>query len=409
MSGSHRVGVNPPNRPREATLPVPCECVIPWNRAREAGIPEIPVKNRLIHSENLTALSFLLESGFENSIDLIYVDPPFYAGQDFHAHSLNGASAGGEPVYVDRWPGGLPEYLDMLGKRLDLLIDLLAPTGSLMVHLDWHAVHYVKVMLDERLGTDAFRNEIVWCYTGPGSPKMRQFNRKHDTILWYSKGDRWTFEAGAVRQAHHAKTHANFKQGLAGSGFGPDDRVLPPGKVPEDWWEFPVAARFPVDGRRRTGYPTEKPAALLERLLLAASRRGDWVLDAFSGSGTFAYVAARHDRNWIAIDASPLGIHLARKRLIASAREPFTVERMGQADVPHAHHPAGMGECDARSSGFMDRDENFVTVQHTLRLGRNGRNAPETQPAPDWGRNDLWEFGFDAAGNAADYSSSASG
>lgn len=355
-----------------------------------------------MHGENLTALRSLLDEGLRGGVNLVYVDPPFFAGQDFHAHPRNGNGVQQEPVYVDRWPGGLPEYLQMIEERLEVLLDLLAPTGSLLVHLDWHAVHYVKVMLDERLGPDAFRNEIVWCYTGPGSPKMRQFNRKHDTILWYSKGDTWTFEADAVRQTHHEKTHANFKNGLSGSGFGPDTRVLPPGKIPEDWWVFPVAARFPVDGRRRTGYPTEKPVALLERLLLAASRAGDVVLDAFCGSGTLAYVAAQHGRRWIGIDASPLGIHLARKRLIASATKPLLVRRGQTESIPQAwplengdHHR----KCDAHSAGFLDANGTFVSVRHTLRLGRG--TELESRPAVG-DREELWELGFDEGGNAVE-------
>lgn len=361
--------------------PLFVEYVIPWNcrSPRNSEILNSGV-NRLIQGDNLEALLRLNDEGFANEIGLIYIDPPFFLGQDIHANVANGRrDERQEPVYTDRWPGGLPEYLAMLEPRLELAVKLLAPHGSLWVHLDWHVVHYVKVMLDKLLGMNAFRNEIVWCYTGPGSPKMRQFNRKHDTLLWYAKGSTWTFNGDAVREEHHVKTQANFRAGLGGSGFGPDTRVLPPGKVPEDWWIFPMAARFPVDGIRRTGYPTEKPIALLERIILANSAPGDWVLDAFAGSGPLAYCADKHGRRWVAIDASPLGIHLARKRLIAGAAYPFCVEhtdlRMPMVSVQHS--PASQtwlqnmpDWCDARSLGQTDPHGRLRTERHALRLGR---------------------------------------
>ncbi len=392
----------------DGTVPVRVERVLP------VGLPRRNTEKsggRLLHGENLSVLNELCREGLEGKVDLIYVDPPFFAGQDFHFTEPGDRetplpSGDREPVYVDRWPGGLSEYLDMLTPRLDALLRLLSPVGSLWVHLDWHAVHHVKVLLDRRLGADAFRNEIVWCYNGPGSPRMRQFNRKHDTLLWYTKGKTWTFNDDAIREPHHPKTRSNFKGSLMGSGFGPEQRLLPEGKVPEDWWPFAVAARYPVDGIRRTGYPTEKPVALLERLLLATSNPGDLVLDAFSGSGTLAYTAELHDRRWIGIEASPLGIHLTRKRLIASAKTPFHVERREIGQEPLAHPIAcDISECgafpdgcDAVSLGILNQEDTFVSNTHLVRMGRSGDLLPVDLPVERQSGKTFHRIAFDDRG-----------
>ncbi len=366
-----------PSECRERSLAVSKEIVRPW--LCNGDETNRKVLSRLIHGENLNALQRLECEGLLSGVDLIYVDPPFFVGQDFYTYSKTAERGDGhdEAVYSDRWAGGLDDYLDMLRQRLELLLKLLSPNGNLLLHLDWHAVHYAKVLLDELLGRNAFRNEIIWCYTGPGSPNMRQFNRKHDSILWYAKGDSWTFNSSAVRQPHHNKTQANFKKGLGGSGFGPEERNLPPGKVPEDWWNFAVAARFPVDGIRRTGYPTEKPVALLERLVLALSNPGDLVLDAFCGSGTLPYVAESLGRRWIGIDNSVFGIHLARKRLIASAKHIFAVERL-DGDAAYQVQCGPVDTCfdfevcssfDAISYGELENGV-FCSQAHLLQLGR---------------------------------------
>src|SRR5207248_4459175 len=129
---------------------------------------------------------------------------------------------------------------------------------------------------------------IVWCYTGPGSPGMRQFMRKHDTIFWFSKSNKWTFNVDQVRLPHKPKTRANYKPGLVGSGFmGAEHLIHEKGKVPEDWWQIAIAPR----GKEYLGYPTQKPQALLERIIRAASKEGDTVLDSYCGCGTTVYEA----------------------------------------------------------------------------------------------------------------------
>jgi len=182
--------------------------------------------------------------------------------------------------------------------------------------------------LDEIFGHDHLLNEIVWTYHGP-SPIRRAFNRKHDTILAYVKGSDYTFNADAVRQPYNAATIQAFKASpKAGFGKVPD---LARGKVPEDWWYFPVVARL---HKERTGYPTQKPEALLERMILASSNPGDLVADFFCGSGTAAVVSALHRRRYIAVDNSHRAVHATRRRLCALPSSPFFILQDASLGLP---------------------------------------------------------------------------
>ena len=209
----------------------------------------------------------------------------------------------------------------MLFPRLQLMHRLLAPHGTLYLHLDWHADHYARLLLDEIFGPDRLLNEIIWVYHGP-SPIRSAFNRKHDTILVYTKSSTYTFNVDAVRVPYNPKTVKTFKSSTkAGFGKVPD---LERGKVPEDWWYFPVVARLHSE---RTGYPTQKPEALLERIILASSNPGDLVADFFCGAGTASLVAARSGRRFIASDLSWRAVHTARTRHISGSNKPFILLR----------------------------------------------------------------------------------
>ena len=215
--------------------------------------------------------------------------------------------------------------------------ELLADTGSIYVHLDWHVGHYVKLILDEVFGKRLLRNEIVWCYNGPGSPGMRQFNRKHDTIYWYSMSENWTFNDKDIRTAHSGKTLENFKVGLAGSGFISENYDLASeGKIPESWWNMAIAGRYPVDGVKRVGYDTEKPLPLLERIIKASSNKGGLVADFNGGSGTTAFVAERLGRRWITTDLGKPVCMIMRKRLIDQDAKPFLYQAIGDYQVEAA-------------------------------------------------------------------------
>jgi DNA modification methylase len=298
------------------------------------GYPDAPAADRLILGDNAQIMSTLMPD-LEGRLNLIYIDPPFFTNRRYRARIGRGedsrrpedwAMAEG---YADHWPD-LDSYLEFLYPRLALMHRLLADSGTLYVHLDWHASAYARLLLDEIFGADRLLNEIVWTYHGP-SPIRRAFNRKHDTILAYVKGTDYTFNADAVRQPYNPATIQTFKASpKAGFGKVPD---LARGKVPEDWWYFPVVARL---HKERTGYPTQKPEALLERIVLASSNPGDVVADFFGGSGTTAVVAARLGRRFIAADNSYRALHTSRRRLCAMASSPFRLERQESFDVQGA-------------------------------------------------------------------------
>jgi DNA modification methylase len=275
--------------------------------------------NSMLLGDNLEIMAAMLQAN-EESIDLIYADPPFLTGKAYSARIGRGEDSRKPDSwrttrgYRDTWRDGA-EYLDMLYPRLQAMHRLLKPTGSLYLHLDWHASAYARIILDEIFGPDRLLNEIVWVYHGP-SPIKSAFKRKHDTILLYSKTKDYTFNADAVRVPYKESTIKTFESSAkAGFGKQPD---LERGKVPEDWWYFPVVARLHSE---RTGYPTQKPEALMERMLLASSNPGELVADFFCGAGTFMSVAERHGRKWIGCDHIPLAMHTSYRRLLLEDRE----------------------------------------------------------------------------------------
>ena len=288
------------------------------------GYPSARPQNRLILGDNLSVMAGLLPE-YEGRVNLIYADPPFFTNRKYHARIGRGEDSrkpeGWQLAegYHDNW-NDLDAYLQFLYERLALMVRLLAPNGTLYLHLDWHADAYARLLLDELLGPDSLLNEIIWTYHGP-SPIRTAFNRKHDTILACVKGAGYTFNVDAVREPYNPSTVKTFaSSSKAGFGKVPN---LARGKVPEDWWYFPVVARL---HNERTGYPTQKPKALLERIILASSNPGDIVADFFCGSGTTPLVAARAGRRFLAADETFRAVHTTRKRL-AVTESVFTLER----------------------------------------------------------------------------------
>ena len=318
------------------------------------GYPQAGPRNRLILGDNLAVMASLLGE-YEGRIDLIYADPPFYTNRKYPARIGRGEDSRKPELwqlaegYRDHWPD-LDAYLGYLYQRLALMYRLLAPDGTLYLHLDWHADAYARVLLDELFGTENLLNEIIWTYHGP-SPIRRAFNRKHDTLLAYFKGKGYTFNSEAVREPYNPNTVKTFEASpRAGFGKVPD---LERGKVPEDWWYFPVVARL---HKERTGYPTQKPRALLERIISASSNPGDLVADFFCGSGTTPAAAIDLGRRFIACDATLRAVVTTRSRLIAS-REPFALDR--DAAAPFTLRP---GE------GRVERDGESVRLDTELEL-----------------------------------------
>ncbi len=289
--------------------------------------------NKLIWGDNKLILSSLLrgpmrrEIESEGGLKLIYIDPPFDVGADFSMNiEIGGDALVKEPgvleaiAYRDTWGKGADSFIAMIYERLRLMRDLLADDGSIYVHCDWRVNAYIRLVLDEVFGKDNFVNEIQWCYTGPGSPEMRQFNRKHDTIFWYAKIGKWIFNGDEIRVPYKDPNQTLRRAFDSGKGIGKKEieKYRERGKIPETWWPgIAIAAR----GNQNLGYPTQKPEALLERVIKASSNEGDIVADFFCGSGTVAAVAEKLGRKWIASDLGKFAVHTTRKRMIGAQRQ----------------------------------------------------------------------------------------
>ena len=308
-------------RPYRSTQYYPAQLRESYGQEREGWI------NKLFWGDNLQVMSHLLKD-YRGQVDLIYIDPPFDSKADYKktieirgvGKAESDSTSFEEKQYGDIWTND--EYLQFMYERLLLMRELLSDKGSIFIHCDWHKNHHLRCLMDEVFGPTNFVNEIAWCYFGPGSPGMRQFNRKHDNILWYSKTyNVWKFNADSVRIPHDEKTTGNFKQGLRGSGFIAGDYNLADGKIPEDWWEMAIAGRYPNDGIKRVGYPTEKPFKLLERIINATTDEGDLVADFFMGSGVTQMCSMRMGRRFIGADINLGSIHTTTKRLLSVAEE----------------------------------------------------------------------------------------
>lgn len=321
-------------------------------RAAAARAEVMRPENRLIWTnDNLVALQTLLDERdpktkdyrYRGKVDLVYIDPPFMVNNDFRVDNAIDieldeqahVQARKEPslveiiAYKDTWRQGLDSFLAMLRARFLLLSDLLAPTGLVFVHLDWHASHYVKVLMDEVFGYSNFVNEIAWHYFAFKRKTARCFPRKHDVILAYSKTSEHTWQP--QYKPHRPEYVARFKRDEHGRLYRDDvnptaggSRIIYLDQVPGDlvdsvWDDIPPVNPAASD---RFNYPTQKPTALVERIIQAGSPDGGLVLDCFIGSGTTAEAAERIGRRWIGIDNGKYGIHLARKRLIQLHGQP---------------------------------------------------------------------------------------
>jgi DNA modification methylase len=265
--------------------------------------------DRVYHADALA----IAEAQPDATLDAIYIDPPFGTG------IMRTGRTGRR--YADRADD--PEaFVAWLEPYLAHSRRLLAAHGSLFVHLDYRAVHYIKVALDRLFGRDRFVNEIVWCYA-VGGKSRRGFGRKHDTILWYARGDDWAFYPDAVRVPRRAGSHMRLVDGVQEKTDRKTGRVyrypVQAGKVPEDWWTDIETLNH--SDRERTGWPSQKPGRLVERVLCAVTQSGDRVADWFVGSGTTAAVAQRLGRRFIVVDREAEAIAVCTNRLIAQGRE----------------------------------------------------------------------------------------
>ncbi|QIB69192.1 site-specific DNA-methyltransferase [Aminipila butyrica] len=273
-----------------------------------------PEENLLAWGDNLHFMKYLLEKGYGEKLQLIYADPPFFSKADYKAQVKIYADGGiqplklAQPAYTDTWSQGLEDYLRMLTSRLFLMRDLLAPEGCIWLHLDWHVVHYVKILMDEIFGMDNFVNEIIWQYKSGGSSK-RHFARKHDTLLFYGKSPHYYFAAQQEKSYNRGLKPYRFK----GVEEFEDDIGWHTLVNMKDVWQLDMVGRTASE---RTGYATQKPELLLERILTSCSRKGDLCADFFGGSGTLAATAHKLERRWVTCDTGKNAVAAITKRLL---------------------------------------------------------------------------------------------
>lgn len=298
--------------------------------------------NRLFFGDNLHIMRQLPSK----SIDLMYFDPPFFSGRNYN---MIFGDKNEVRSFSDIWEGGMPGYLIWLNARLYEAKRLLKDTGSIYLHLDWHASHYVKVEMDKIFGADNFRNEIIWCYSGGGVPK-KDFANKHDYILRFSKTDKYTFKPDEVRQSYSSEILSRPKSSYAEHSYSNNPGAKtqgwdlnPKGKYPDDW--FYMAIVNPC-AKERIGYPTQKPEAILEKIIKSSSNENDTVADFFCGGGTTPAVAQRLNRRWIACDQSRIAISITADRITRVVEDvekgigrafpapDFTVEHWGIYEAP---------------------------------------------------------------------------
>lgn len=310
--------------------------------------------NKLIWGDNKLILSSLKNGPLREEIErqggikLIYIDPPFDVGADFSMDIEVGEETFTkrpnileEIAYRDTWGRGADSFIAMFYERLILLRDLLASDGSIFVHCDWRLSSYLRCVLDEVFGKQNYLNEIAWCYRDIGSRGTAYFKRKHDSILYYRKGESWihNVQRGEIAESTRRRYEEYFDeneqityQSLKDTNPGVFAKLK---GVPEDlsevWLDAKYGAQLPdwwsdisplkTGFDESIGYPTQKPEALYRRIIDAASNEGDVVADFFVGSGTMAAVAEKAGRKWIASDLGKFAIHTTRKRMIAVQRQ----------------------------------------------------------------------------------------
>ena len=288
--------------------------------------------NKLIWGDNKLILSSLKNGPLRKQIEvegglkLIYIDPPFDVGADFSMNIEIGEdtftkkpSVIEEIAYRDTWGKGADSFIAMIYERLKLMHDLLAENGSIYVHCDWRVNSYMRLVLDEIFGKDNFRNEIAWCYSGPGK-NDKAFTRKHDLILFYTKS--LTNSIFNIQRTEHKSGIHNRGAFLGKTTENATEKVAQleeEGKRLEDWWTDIYTADRKRD--QVVGYPTQKPEELLKRIIEASTNEGDFIADFFCGSGTTLAVAEKLGRKWIGSDLGRFSIHTTRKRMIGVQRE----------------------------------------------------------------------------------------
>jgi len=321
------------------------------------------VTNLIYCGDNLKVLAKFPD----NSVDLIYADPPFFSNRNYEVIWGNGAELA---VFEDRWKGGIHVYIEWMKERLHQCWRVLKETGSIYLHCDWHAVHRLRVMMDDIFEAKNFQNEIIWHY-GLGGSSPKRWSKKHDNILFYAKSETWTFNPIMV-----PATSQRMKGQM---------------KKADDVWDIPTINNM---AKERMGYPTQKPEALLERVIQGSSNPGDIVLDPFCGCGTTLVVAHREKRSWIGVDVSPIacakmkerlsGIGAGNVQIIGAPKtilelkalkpaefQDWVINRIGGTHSPKKVHDMGI-------DGYTFFERHPIQVKQQERVGRNTVDNFET-------------------------------
>lgn len=310
------------------------------------------------------SLSETLLAKYRGSVRLIYLDPPFRTGESFSLKIGRGKNAATVRLYEDTLTD--EAYVAWMRSVLSLCHELLDSRGSIYLHLDYRMSARMRIVLDEIFGASNFMNEIIWTYKTGGRSK-RYFPRKHDTILFYRKSKSVLFNIAAVGIPRGAERRNHMKRFIDEDGrIGFSIRSN--GKLytyyedsliyPSDVWND--IEHLQQKDRERTGYATQKPEALLRRIIAASSAEGDLVMDLFSGSGTTAAVAAKLNRRFVAVDSSPVAAYMLRKRLLSISGAPDLFQ--SDAHDLTLCYPADETPCDASYAIEQKGDTRFVAV-----------------------------------------------
>jgi DNA modification methylase len=328
--------------------------------------------NKLIWGDNKLILSSLKSGPLREQIEeagglkLIYIDPPFDVGADFSMGiEIGGETFHKEPnileqiAYRDTWGRGADSFIAMIYERLILMRDLLAQDGSMYLHCDYRVNSFVRMVMDEVFGRDRYRNEVIWTYSGGAIP-VDDLPRKHDTILKYRKHDSHIFN---TQYRPYNELTAQRMKSIHKGVMVDVERGTPV----TDWWTDIKVPTGPAN-KEKVGYPTQKPEALLERIIKISSNEGDLVADFFVGSGTTAAVAEKLGRKWIATDLGKFGIHTTRKRLIGVQRQQqkegkpfraFEVLNLGRYERQAYLHIAGRLSSSQKEAALAQKEREF--------------------------------------------------
>lgn len=400
--------------------------------------------NRLVYGDNLLTMQALLAGdpqtglpSLRGKVDLIYINPPFDSKADYRTPiTLPNTSFSQKPTvieqfaYADTWEEGTISYLKMIYPRLVLMKELLSERGSIYVHIDWHIGAYMKIILDDIFGKDMFRNELVWTYFGFKRSTTKKFPQKHDVIYSYTKNNEYVWNT--QYKPHSAEYIKRFKKDKNGRLYRDDvnptgggTRVIYLDEVKGDivdsvWEDIPPVN--PV-AKERVGYATQKPEALLERIIKASSNEGDLVCDFFGGSGTTAAVAEKLGRRWITCDIGKPASLVMRKRFIDQEVNPFLYQSIGDYQKEAFHNnkklrrvgdlsqvvlglfgalPFSPEQVSDRNFGYVKGTRNLVMVDSPNRLttAATVRRAVEAKASllgGDWDKVIVlgWNFAFD--------------